>query len=53
VSPIFVHNHQAAVFPLSLPLPGALTYAHINNIDDHRKGEDHTQTYNKRKGKQV
>jgi len=38
VSPIPVRNHQAATSLLSLPLPRVLTSAHINKIDDHRKG---------------
>ena len=38
VGPISVHNHQAAASLLSLPLLGVLTSAHINKIDDHRKG---------------
>ncbi|QCE00228.1 Protein kinase [Vigna unguiculata] len=38
VDPIPVHNHQAVAFLLSLPLLGVLTSAHINKIDDHRKG---------------
>jgi len=43
VGPIPVHNHQAVVSPLSLPLPRVLTYAHINRIDDHCKvGKPHT-----------
>jgi len=39
VSPIFVHNHQAATFPLLLPLLGVLTSVYINKVDDHHKGE--------------
>jgi len=38
---------------LSLPLSGVLTSAHINRIDDHRKGVNHTQTYKQAKGKLV
>jgi len=38
MGPIPVHNHQAATSLLSLPLPGVLTSAHINKIDDHHKG---------------
>jgi len=38
VGPIPDHNHQAATSLLSLLLPGVLTSAHINKIDDHRKG---------------
>jgi len=33
---------QAAASPLPSPPPGVLTYAHINKVDDHRKGRVHT-----------
>jgi len=42
VDPIPIHNHQAEASLLSLPLPGVFTSAHINKIDDHRKGKQHT-----------
>jgi len=45
VSPIPVHDHQAAASLLSLPLPRVLTSAHINKIDDHRKGEKPTHKH--------
>jgi len=52
VGPIPVHNHQVAASLLSLPLPRVLTSAHINKIDDHRKGGKTTHNHtNKRKGK--
>jgi len=51
VSAIPVHNHQAAASLLSLPLPGVLTSAHINRIDDHRKGKKPTHKHiSKQKG---
>jgi len=54
VSPIPVHNHQAATSLLSLPLSRVLTSAHINNIDDHRKGgKPHTIIQTSEKGKLV
>jgi len=53
VSPILVHDHQAAVSLWSLPLSGVLTSAHINKIDDHRNAENHTQHTSKQKGKLV
>jgi len=53
VSPTPVHRHQAATSLLSLPLPGVLTSDHINRIDDHRKGVNHTQSYKQGKGKLV
>jgi len=48
-----VHNHQAAASLLSLPLPGAPRSTHINKIDDHRNGGNHTQSYKQAKGKLV
>jgi len=45
--------HQAAASLPSLPLPGILTSAHINEIDYHRNRENHTQHTSKRKGKLV
>jgi len=43
-------NHQAVASLLSLPLPGVLTSAHINKVDDHRKGGNHKQSYKQAKG---
>jgi len=34
---------QAAASLSTFPLPGVLTSAHTNNIDDHRNRKDHTQ----------
>ena len=48
--PISVHNHQVAASLLSLSLSGVLTFDHINKIDDHRKEENHTQSYKPAKG---
>jgi len=45
--------HQAATSLPSLPLPGVLTSAHINKVDDHRNREDHTQHTSKQQGKLV
>jgi len=43
--------HQATTYLLPSPLPGVLTYAHINRIDDHCKGgKPHTQPYKQAKG---
>jgi len=43
--------HQAAAFLLPPPLPGVLTSAHINRIDDHCKGgKPCTQPYRQAKG---
>jgi len=44
--------HQTAT-SLLLPLPEVLTSAHINKVDDHRKGRNHTQAYKQLKGKLV
>jgi len=38
VGPISIHNPQVVASLLSSSLPGVLTFAHINKIDDHRKG---------------
>jgi len=43
--------HQTATSLLLLPLLEVLTYAHINKVDDHRKGANHTQSYKQTKGK--
>ena len=45
--------HQTAASLLSLSLPEVLTSAHINKVDDHRKGGNHTQSYKQAKGKLV
>ena len=42
--------HQTAASLLSLPLLGVLTSAHINKVDGHRKGGNHTQSYKQAKG---
>jgi len=42
VSPIPIHDHQAATSPLSLRLPRVLTYAHINELMIIAKGKNHT-----------
>ncbi|QCD81912.1 hypothetical protein DEO72_LG2g2243 [Vigna unguiculata] len=42
--------HQTAASLLSLSLPEVLTSAHINKVDDHRKGGNHTQSYKQAKG---
>jgi len=49
-SPILVHDHQVTTSLWSLLLSGILTSAHTNKIDDHRNGENHTQTYKQVKG---
>jgi len=41
--------HQSATSLLS-PLLEILTSAHINKVDDHRKGRNHTQSYKQAKG---
>jgi len=49
VSPIPIHDHQAASSPLSLPLPRVPTSTHINKLMIIAKGEkSHTS---KQKGK--
>jgi len=45
--------HQTTTSLLSLPLSEVLKSAHINGVDDHRKGGNHTQSYKQAKGKVV
>jgi len=45
--------HQTVASLLLLPLSKVLTSAHINKVDDHRKGGNHTQSYKQAKGKLV
>jgi len=52
VSPIPIHDHQAAASPLSLRSPRVPISAHTKKFDDHCKKENHTRIQTQaRKGK--